>query len=87
MDPGRSTSYDWASRFDAFVRASLETRDNGALVEYEKHPDAPLAAPDADHFLPILYIAGIRRDDDPLTHIVDGGLDMGSVSMRAFQVG
>lgn len=87
MDPGRSTPYDWASRFDAYVKGALEARDNEALIAYEKHPDAPLAAPDADHFLPVLYIAGIRRLDDPLTHVVDGGLTMGSVSMRAFQVG
>jgi len=87
MDPGRSQPYEWATRFDASVRNALETRDNGTLIAYEKNPDAALAAPDADHFLPILYIAGIRRDDDPLTHVVDGGLDMCSVSMRAFQVG
>ena len=87
MEPGRPTPYDWASRFDAFVKNALEARANESLIAYEEQPDAALAAPDADHFLPILYIAGIRRDDDPLTHIVDGGLEMGSVSMRAFQVG
>jgi 4,5-DOPA dioxygenase extradiol len=87
MDPGRSAPYDWASHFDAFVRAALEARDDEAMIAYEKHPDAALAAPDADHFLPTIYIAGIRREDDPLTHVVDGGLEMGSVSMRAFQVG
>ena len=87
MDFNRRQPYDWAARFDAHVRTALESRDNGALVNYEQHPDAPLAAPDPDHFLPLLYVAGIRRPDDALTWIVDGGLDMGSVSMRAFQVG
>jgi 4,5-DOPA dioxygenase extradiol len=87
MNPQRAEPFDWAERFDAFVRAALVSRDNDALVNYEKHPDASLAAPDPDHFLPLLYSAGIRREDDPLTFIVDGGLDMGSVSMRAFQVG
>ena len=87
MDPGRAQPYDWAQRFDAFVRDALERKDDQALIDYERHPDAALAAPDADHFLPILYIAGIRRPDDQLRFIVDGGLDMGAVSMRAFQVG
>jgi 4,5-DOPA dioxygenase extradiol len=86
MDPKRGQPYDWAARFDAYIREALEAGDQRALVTYEQHPDAPLAAPDADHFLPLLYIAGIRRPDDALTWIVDGGLDMGSVSMRAFQV-
>ena len=87
MNPSMRGGYDWAERFDAYVRESLERGDAGALVDYERHPDAALAAPDRDHFLPIVYIAGSRRDDDRLTWIVDGGLDMGAISMRAFQVG
>ena len=87
VDVHRTQPYDWAARFDAYVRKALEARDNAALINYESNPDAALAAPDPDHFLPILYVAGIRRDDDRLSFIVDGGLDMGSVSMRAFQVG
>jgi 4,5-DOPA dioxygenase extradiol len=87
MDPRRKDPYDWAVRFDGYVRSALEARDDASLVSYERHPDAALAAPDADHFLPLLYIAGIRGADDPLRFVIDGGLDMGAISMRAFQVG
>lgn len=87
FDPRMRGGHDWATRFDAHVRASLEARDRAALVGYDRHPDAALAAPDRDHFLPLLYAAALRRDDDALTWVVDGGLEMGAVSMRAFRVG
>jgi len=87
MDPQRSQPYDWAVRFDRSVKEALEARDAEALIAYQSHPDSALAAPDADHFLPLLYIAGIRRNGDPLTHVIDGGLELGSISMRAFEVG
>jgi len=87
FNPRMSGAFDWGERFDAHIRASLEANDRAALVGYERHPDAALAAPDRDHFLPILYIAGVRHPDDPLTWVVDGGLEMGAVSMRAFRVG
>ena len=87
FDPRMRGGHDWAARFDGYIRASLEGRDRAALIGYERHPDAALAAPDRDHFLPILYIAALRGDDDGLSWIVDGGLEMGAVSMRAFQVG
>lgn len=87
FNPKMSGAYDWGERFDSYIRTSLESNDRAALVRYERHPDATLAAPDRDHFLPILYIAGLRGADDPLTWVVDGGLEMGAISMRAFQVG
>jgi 4,5-DOPA dioxygenase extradiol len=87
FNPSMSGAYDWGERFDGYIRGALEGNDRAALVGYEGHPDAALAAPDRDHFLPILYIAGIRSSDEPLSWVVDGGLDLGAVSMRAFRVG
>ena len=88
IDPSRRGGYDWAQRFDDYIKQALEGHDHRALVEYERHPDAAVAAPDPDHFLPIMYPAGIRLADDPFAWVVDGdSLDMGSVSMRAFKVG
>jgi 4,5-DOPA dioxygenase extradiol len=83
---GATTPYDWAVRFDDHVRIALERRDDAALVEYQKNADAAIAAPDPDHYYPLLYIAGIRRADDSLRFLTDG-IDARSISMRAFQVG
>jgi 4,5-DOPA dioxygenase extradiol len=74
---------EWAVRFDEFVKSALEKRDDRALIDYTSHPDARLAAPDEDHYYPLLYAAGIRHDDDALRFVAEG-YDAGSISMRAF---
>ena len=83
---GAGRAYDWAVRFDADVQRYLHEGMNDALVRYDSHPDGRLAVPTPDHYLPLLYVAGIRRNDDPLKVLVDG-VDLGSVSMTAVQLG
>jgi 4,5-DOPA dioxygenase extradiol len=79
-------SYDWATRFDADVQRYLKDGEDRALVEYERHPDGPLSVPTPDHYLPLLYVSGLRRNDDKLDVLVDG-VDLGSVSMTAVRLG
>lgn len=83
IDFNATEPFPWAVRFDEFVKSALERRDDGALIDYETNPDARLAAPDEDHYYPLLYAAGIRREDDALRFVVEG-FDAGSISMRAF---
>lgn len=82
----RGRGYDWAARFDADVQRYLAEGDARALTEYERHPDGPLAVPTPDHYLPLLYVAGLRRNDDELSILVDG-VDLGSISMTAVRLG
>jgi 4,5-DOPA dioxygenase extradiol len=77
---------EWAARFDAMVQGYVRDGDDQALVDYERHSDSELAIPTPDHYLPLLYAAGVRRNDDACQVIVDG-LDLGCVSMTAFQFG
>lgn len=73
--------FDWAVRFEQRVRGSLLAGDDAALVGYESlGPDAKLAAPTPDHYLPLLYVAGSRYADDQVMFPVEG-IDGGSVSM------
>lgn len=78
--------YEWAERFDTYVRAALESGNSAALIDYERHPDAALAAPTPEHYLPLLYVAGLRQADDTLDFIVEG-TDLASISMTAFTIG
>jgi len=75
---------EWASRYDAMVQRYVADGDEQALVEYERHPDADLAVPTPDHYLPLLYAVGLRRNDEQCETIVDG-LDLGCVSMTSMQ--
>ena len=82
-----SQAYDWAVRFDATVREAILSGHDEKLVEYRKlGDDAKLSIPTPDHYLPLLYILGLRRKDDPVTFPVEG-FDGGSMSMLAVQVG
>ena len=74
----------WASRYDALIQRYVHEGDDQALVEYARHPDGELAVPTPDHYLPLLYAVGIRRNDDVADTIVDG-LDLGCVSMTSIQ--
>lgn len=49
---------DWAHRFDDSVREVM-TAQPLRLLELEKHPDFRMAAPSPDHFLPLVYLAGL----------------------------
>ncbi len=77
--------YDWATSFDSDVQRYLRDGDDEALVNYARHPSGRLAVPTPDHYLPMLYVAGARRDGDELTILVEG-IDLASVSMTAFKL-
>jgi 4,5-DOPA dioxygenase extradiol len=54
--------------------------------EHQLGSEAELAVPTPDHYVPLLYITGTRKSSEPLTFPVEG-VDGGSVSMLAVQVG
>jgi len=73
--------YDWATRFETKAKGYLLAGDYKALVEYETlGKDALLAIPTPDHYLPLLYVIGTRRQSDDLSFPVEG-IDGGSISM------
>jgi len=79
--------YDWAVRFEAEARALMTRGEHGPLVDYESlGKDALLSAPTPDHYLPLLYILGLQRDDDQVTFPVEG-FDGGSISMTTVRIG
>ena len=80
MRPGAQT-FDWAVRFNESVRAALAARDHATLIDFEKlGADARLSVPTPEHYLPLVYVAGLQREDESMTFPVDG-YDLGSVSM------
>ena len=51
-------AFDWTRRFDDAAKAIM-TGDPGHAAQLEQHPDYALAAPTPEHFLPLLYVAGL----------------------------
>jgi 4,5-DOPA dioxygenase extradiol len=83
----RQEPYDWALRFERELRQALTAGDHARIVEYERlGPDALLAVPTPEHFLPLLYVLGASTAEERITFPVEG-MDGGSVSMLAVQFG
>jgi len=86
MRPGAG-AFDWAVRFNERIREALAARDHATLVDFEKlGADARLSVPTPEHYLPLLYVAGLQREDESMTFPVDG-YDLGSVSMLSAVAG
>ena len=78
---------DWAVRFEERARELLLAGDDAPLVGYETlGRDAQLSAPTPDHYLPLLYVLGLRREGDQVSFPVEG-FDGGSVSMLTVRIG
>jgi len=57
------------------------------LVQYDTlGRDAVLSIPTPDHYLPLLYVVGTKRDNDAVSFPVEG-VDGGSVSMLSVRIG
>jgi len=78
---------DWAVRFESQARELLLAGDDRPLVNYEAlGRDAMLSAPTPDHYLPLLYVLGLRREGEQVSFPVEG-FDGGSISMLTVRVG
>jgi 4,5-DOPA dioxygenase extradiol len=79
------TGTAWAQRFDEDARA-LMTSAPGDAAGLQDHRDYALAAPTPDHFIPLLYIAGLAAaGGQPADTYIDG-YAFGSLSMTAYTV-
>lgn len=79
--------FDWAVRFEKRARELLVAGDDKPLIGYETlGRDAMLSVPTPEHYLPLLYVIGLRREGEPVTFPIEG-VDGGSVSMLTIQLG
>jgi 4,5-DOPA dioxygenase extradiol len=79
--------FDWAVRFEERVRELLLATDDDPLINWETlGNDAMLSIPTPDHYLPLLYVIARRNESDKLSFPVNG-VDGGSISMLAVQIG
>jgi len=79
-------AYDWAERFDDAVAGQL-ARDPGDILKVAEHADFALAVPTPDHFIPLLYTAGLASAGGVRPEPLVRGHSMGSISMTCYGVG
>lgn len=58
------TSYPWAQAFEAEIVRLVEQRQYNALADFTELPDAGLAIPTPEHYLPLLYVLGMCDEDE-----------------------
>ena len=79
-------AFDWAQRFDERARQVM-TESPAELASLEKDPDFRLAAPTPDHFIPLIYLAGLADASGRSVKTLVEGYAYGSVSMTAYTLG
>lgn len=79
-------SFDWARRFDEKV-TEIMTSAPGDILSVVDDRDYAMAAPTPDHFIPLLYVAGLADAAGEKARVLVDGYTMGSLSMTSFTVG
>lgn len=77
------TGFDWAQRFDEDAR-SVMAGAPAKVLDLQAHRDFRAAVPTPDHFIPLLYLAGLAAADDDTTSVLVDGYAYGSLSMTAY---
>ena len=76
-------AFDWNRRFDEDARRLMAERPH-ALPSLVDHPDYRNAVPTDEHFLPLLYLAGLASAADSPADVLVEGPAYGSLSMTAY---
>jgi 4,5-DOPA dioxygenase extradiol len=77
---------DWAQRFDNDARQSM-VDDPLNVARLDAHRDFRYAVPTPDHFLPLLYLAGLAGAGRENADVLVDGYTYGSLSMTAYTLG
>lgn len=77
---------DWNLRFDNAVKAVMTTAP-GDIAKLREHPDYSAAVPTPDHFIPLLYLAGLADAAGEAAMPFAEGYAMGSLSMTSYALG
>jgi 4,5-DOPA dioxygenase extradiol len=80
------SGYDWAQRFDEQVKETMAEDPTEALA-LDRHRDFHTAVPTPDHFIPLLYLAGLAGAGNGGTDVLIDGYAYGSLSMTAYTLG
>lgn len=79
--------YDWAFEMNEILKKKILDDDHQSLIDYRRlHKDAMLAIPTAEHYMPMLYVLGMKNESEQVTLFNDRVI-AGSLNMTSFIVG
>jgi len=79
-------AFGWAERFDDAVAEQL-SRNPDDILKVAEHPEFASAVPTPDHFIPLLYTAGLAAAEGVSPEPLVRGYSMGSISMTCYGIG
>lgn len=79
--------YDWAIEMNDTFKTLIRNNDHDSLINYEHLGQAAkMSIPTPEHYLPLLYILGLKEEQEKVGFFNDKTL-MGSISMTSVKVG
>jgi 4,5-DOPA dioxygenase extradiol len=81
-----NSAFDWNRRFDNAVQSTMLSAP-ADIVRLAEHADYDLAVPTPEHFVPLLYLAGLASAEGRPAELLLEGYAMGSLSMTAYTLG
>lgn len=78
--------YDWAVSFDEAAKERMLSAPAEA-ARLDGHPDFRIAVPTPDHFIPMLYLAGLAEASTQELNVLVDGCVYGSLSMTSYTLG
>jgi 4,5-DOPA dioxygenase extradiol len=83
---GRTEGFDWAVEANETFKSLIGRNEHRKLAGYRGLGSAAeLAAPTPEHYLPLLYVLALKREEDEVTFFNDKTV-MGSISMTSVKI-
>lgn len=83
-DFNEELGYEWAFEMNDIFKKNIEDNHHQSLINYRTlHKDAMLAVPTPEHYLPMMYILGLKKDNDEIS-IFNDRVIASSLSMTSF---
>lgn len=80
------SGYDWAIEMNSTFKSLIVKGDHVPLIRYETLGQAAkLSIPTPEHYLPLLYILGLKEENESVSFFNDKTV-MGSVSMTSLKI-
>lgn len=78
--------YDWADEINTTFKKLIETNNHKELINYTSlGKSAELAIPTPEHYLPLIYIMGLKEEKENVSFFNDKTM-MGSLSMTSVKI-
>lgn len=83
---GKTQGFDWALEANAVFKKLIRENGHQQLVNYQNlGKSVEMAIPSAEHYLPLLYVLALKKNDEEVTFFNDKTV-MGSISMTSLKI-